>query len=72
MYDGSRGCTECRGSGVLSNRGEVETELELEWSKSDLSDLEIIGESECEYCGMDMLEMAKEELEWELKHVQEC
>jgi len=58
-------CTQCRGNGTLWNRGEQEDEYEVEWSRSDLSDLEIIdGHDECSYCKQDLRRCVKEELQW--------
>jgi hypothetical protein len=69
MYDGSRGCTDCKGRGVLWDLGEPEDEMEIEWTLEDLSDLEIIdGYDECENCGQDMLEIVKEELRWRMNN----
>lgn len=64
-------CTACHGRGYTWNRGEIEELFEVEWTKGDLSDLNIIdGYDECERCGADMIEIIKESLHWELEHEQ--
>jgi hypothetical protein len=56
MYDGSRGCTECRGRGFFGP-GEVEVEVEVE-----IEDGKLIGSYECGQCGQDMREEIEEEI----------
>ena len=71
QYDGSRGCTDCRGTGDLWNDGEVEDEYEVEWSKANFDDLEILdgtNDAQCQYCGQDLREYIIEELNWEIKN----
>jgi hypothetical protein len=70
MYDGSRGCQSCRGTGTLWDEGEVTDQFEVEWSKENFDDLEIVDGTngpQCQYCGQDLLEYIIEELVWELK-----
>ena len=62
-------CWQCRGKGTLWERGGMEDESEVEWTKDDLSDFEVIdGHDECEYCGQNLFQYAKEQLAWELKN----
>ena len=65
-------CWQCRGKGTLWDRGDVEEEFEVGWTKDDLSDFEITdGSDRCEYCNQNLFEIAKEELGYTLEKEQQ-
>jgi hypothetical protein len=73
MYDGSS-CRECKGRGVAFDRGYIEEEVEVEWTKPDFSDVEIIegpGFSDCEACGIPYIELVIGELEYQANQVKD-
>lgn len=65
MADGAT-CRTCKGSGEITCGPSYTTWFEVEWSKDDLSDLEVMDGDpiECEACGHDFMEDIKEELLW--------